>query len=220
MNSGNFMAQVDATFMFILIVSLILMAGITFSMIYFLFRYHHTKNQQPKDIHGNLTLEILWTAIPTVLVLAMFYYGMVGYQKMETIPEDAMKVESIGSMWNWRFNYENGAQVDTFLYVPVGKAVHLELNSPDVIHSFYIPELRVKKDVVPGMTNEMWFATDTVKTYNVFCAEYCGTDHSKMIGYIVAMPQEEFDAWYESNAKIEEKIEAETEENTAAVDDE
>lgn len=211
MNSGNFSAQVDATFMFILIVSLILMAGITFSMIYFLFRYHHTKNQQPKDIHGNLTLEILWTAIPTVLVLAMFYYGMVGYQKMETIPEDAMKVESIGSMWQWRFNYENGIQTDT-LYVPEGKPVHLYLNSTDVIHSFYIPGLKVKKDVVPGLTNEMWFATDEIKKYDVFCAEYCGDDHAYMYTRIVSMPPAEFDAWYKSNAK--------TDENTAVVDGE
>ncbi len=215
MNSGNFTAQVDATFMFILIVSLILMAGITFSMIYFLFRYHHTKNQKPKDIHGNMWLELLWTVIPTILVLVMFYYGMVGYEKMETIPEDAMKVESTGRMWGWQFNYENGIQTDT-LYVPKGKAVHLYLNSTDVIHSFYIPGLKAKKDVVPGMTNEMWFATDEIKAYDVFCAEYCGDRHAYMLTKIVSMPPAEFDAWYQSNAKTEEN----TEESTAAVDGE
>lgn len=195
MNSGNFTSQVEASFLFVFVISLVLLIGITVAMIYFIIRYHHTKNDQPKDIHGHLGLEVAWTVIPTILVIGMFYYGLVGYEKMDAIPEDAMKVEVTGRMWEWKFTYANGVTTDT-LYVPVDQAVDLSLSSTDVIHSFYIPGLKIKRDVVPGLNNHMWFAADESKRYDVFCAEYCGDEHAYMYTQVVALPRESFDQWY------------------------
>ncbi|RMI14271.1 MAG: cytochrome c oxidase subunit II [Calditrichaeota bacterium] len=195
MISGNFSTSVNGIFIFIVVLSAILLAGITAAMIYFLFRYHHTRNKQPKDIEGNLVLEVLWTVIPTIVVMGFFAYGWKGYREMASVPENAITVETTGRMWSWAFQYENGAQSDT-LYVPANTPVHLKLTSSDVIHSFYIPAFKVKKDVVPGMNTEMWFSADEPGKYQVFCAEYCGYNHAYMLTKVVALPQAEFEAWY------------------------
>ncbi len=196
MKVEDFTSQVEGAFLIIVAISVVLLVGITIAMIYFVFRYHHTRHKTPKDIHGNLSLEIIWTVIPTIIVLGMFYYGWVGYRTMDRIPENALTVETIGRMWSWSFTYENGVQTDT-LYVPVNQPVRLNLKSSDVIHSFYVPAFKVKKDVVPGVNNSMWLSADQKGNYEVMCAEYCGMRHSYMLTSVVAMPQEEFNAWYE-----------------------
>jgi cytochrome c oxidase subunit 2 len=115
-------------------------------------------------------------------------------------PENAIEIKATGRMWSWLFEYENGFQTDT-LYVPIQKPVKLTLQSTDVIHSLYIPAFRVKKDVVPGkLKNKLWFVAEEGGSYDIFCAEYCGERHSYMLSKVVAMPQNEFDDWYTSNA--------------------
>jgi len=203
----NFTADIDSTFAFVVGACVILLVGIIVTMIYFLFRYHHTRNKQATDIEGNLVLEITWTLIPFLLSMTMFYFGMTGYQKMENVPENAMKVETTGRMWSWSFKYENGIETDT-LYVPVGQPVLLNLSSKDVIHSFYIPAFKIKKDAVPGVPTRMWFRADEEGKYDVFCAEYCGQRHSYMLTKVVAMPREKYDAWsagLAANAVVEEE---------------
>ena len=203
----NFTADIDSTFAFVVGACVILLVGIIVTMIYFLFRYHHTRNKQATDIEGNLVLEITWTLIPFLLAMTMFYFGMTGYQKMENVPENAMKVETTGRMWSWSFKYENGIETDT-LYVPVGQPVLLNLSSKDVIHSFYIPAFKIKKDAVPGVPTRMWFRADEEGKYDVFCAEYCGQRHSYMLTKVVAMPREKYDAWsagLAANAVVEEE---------------
>ncbi len=190
----NFTAGIDNTFAFVVGACVILMVGIVVTLIYFLFRYHHTRNKQAVDIDGNLALEITWTVIPFLLAMTMFYYGMIGYKKMEEVPENAMPVETTGRMWSWSFKYENGIETDT-LYVPVGQPVLLNLGSKDVLHSFYIPAFKIKKDAVPGVPTKMWFVADEEGSYDVFCAEYCGARHSYMLTKVVAMPREKYDAW-------------------------
>lgn len=209
MNIEGFVTQVDTAFWLIFWVSVAALAAITFCMVYFLIRYHHTRNAKGEDIHGNLILELLWTGIPTLLVLGFFYFGMKGYQKMERIPENSMTVETTGSMWFWRYEYENGVRADTVLRVPVGKPIHLALNSTDVLHSYYIPAFRIKKDAVPGVATDMWFISEETGEYQVFCAEYCGDRHSAMLGRVVVMEQNEFDAWYaEAGANVVQKTAA------------
>ncbi|NIW79998.1 MAG: cytochrome c oxidase subunit II, partial [Calditrichae bacterium] len=110
MKVEDFTSQVEGAFLIIVAISVVLLVGITIAMIYFVFRYHHTRHKTPKDIHGNLSLEIIWTVIPTIIVLGMFYYGWVGYRTMDRIPENALTVETIGRMWSWSFTYENGVQ--------------------------------------------------------------------------------------------------------------
>ena len=199
-NASNFTNGVDLTFAIIIGISLFFLVGLTFLMIYFMVRYHHKRNPVAKDIPGHTGLEILWTVVPTILVLVMFYYGWAGYNDMRTPPKDAMKITATGRMWSWTFEYENGKKADT-LVIPKDKAVYLDLVSEDVIHSLYIPAFRVKEDLVPGDTNWMWFIGQQLGTYNILCAEYCGDRHSYMVSKVDVIPQDDFVKWYNDTAK-------------------
>ncbi len=192
---STFSSQVDNVFLYILIISLIFFVGIVFAMILFIVKFHHKKNKQAKDIHGNVTLEVLWTVIPTLLVISMFYFGFKGFRNMRTIPENTLDVNVQGRMWSWMYTYDNGFQTDT-LVVPVGKPVKITLESADVLHSFYIPVFRIKQDAVPGSKNYLWFQATKAGEYDVLCAEYCGDRHSYMLSTVKAVPPEEFDQWY------------------------
>ncbi len=186
--------KVDSAFLFILWICVFMLALITFLMVYFVIKYRRDKNPTPTNIEGNFLLEVAWTVIPTILVMAMFYYGWIGYQEMENVPADAMAVKVTGQMWSWSFEYDNG-KTSNELAVPLGKPVKLNLYSRDVLHSFYVPAFRVKKDVVPGVKNFLWFTADEEGTYDIFCTEYCGVRHSSMLAKVVVMAEEKFDAW-------------------------
>jgi len=190
-------AGVDKAFFFILWVSIILLVLITFLMIYFVIKYHRTKNQDPKDIEGNTLLEIIWIAVPTILVLGMFYYGWIGFEAMRDVPGDAMVVKVEARMWSWSFQYENGKRSQQ-LRIPVGRNIKLQMISKDMIHSLYIPAFRVKEDLVPRYETYMWFVSNRVGTYDLFCAEYCGVGHSKMTSKVIVMPEKEFEEWYKT----------------------
>ncbi len=191
--------EVERVFLFILGISVVILVIITFLMVYFIFKYNRKRHARAAHIEGNLILEIAWTVIPTILVLAMFYYGWMAYKSIREVPEGAMQVRVIGRMWSWLFQYENGIQSDT-LVVPYGKPVKLDLQSQDVIHSFFIPAFRVKQDVVPGLNNYLWFQPTQLGTYEVLCTEYCGQQHSYMLTKVVVMPEEEFAQWYKEQA--------------------
>jgi cytochrome c oxidase subunit 2 len=194
---------VDQVFFYILAITVFLLGLITFLMVYFVIRYRKKRNPQPADIHENTWLEIIWTVVPTLLVLTMFYYGLTGFNFLKKAPIDARKVKVIAQQWSWLFEYENGMK-STELKVPVGKPVKLSLTSQDVIHGFYTPAFRIKQDVVPGMTNSLWFQPTEVGTFDVFCTQYCGLQHAKMVTKIVVLPVEEFNQWYQ---KGKEEIE-------------
>jgi len=200
MGSSNFVTEVDPVFIFVTVVSVLFIIGITATMLYFLFRYNKKRNKVAKDIHGHAGLEVIWTLVPLVIVTFMFYFGWVGFKKMMNPPANSFQVKATGRMWSWLFEYENGFQTDT-LYIPAQKPVELALNSMDVIHSLYIPAFRVKKDVVPGkLKNKLWFIAEEPGSYDIFCAEYCGQRHSYMLTKVVAMPQNKFNDWYASVA--------------------
>lgn len=209
---SNISDVVNGPILFVTAVSLVLLIGITVAMVYFTFRYSRRRNPNPEDIHGHQLLEIVWTVIPTLLALGMFWYGWVGYLYMKDVPEDAMVVEVTGQMWSWLYEYENGVQTDV-LNVPVDKPVRLNVKSRDVIHSFYIPAFKVKQDVVPGIDDlYLWFVARETGTYDVFCAEYCGLQHSAMLSTVEVMPASDFDAWYndegEKVAAMQAQLEA------------
>ncbi len=187
---------VDNSFIFIVAISVILLVGITAVMIYFVFRYSEKNNPKPdQSITGNTTLEILWTVIPLILVLAMFFYGYEGFKEMRNIPPNAMLVKVTGKMWFWHFEYENKKTSDTLLVLPQGKDVRFDLMSADVNHSFYVPAFRTKEDCIPGRTNHMWFHTTNVGVYDIVCAEYCGMNHSYMLGKLKVVPEKEYLEW-------------------------
>lgn len=201
-NASNFSNDVDFALALIIGISLVFLVGLTLLMIYFMWRYHHKRNPVATDIEGNMKLEILWTIIPTIIVVIMFYYGYEGYLKMRTPPDDAMEIKATGQMWSWSFEYPNGRITDT-LVVPLDKPVKLNLFSKDVIHSLYIPAFRIKEDMVPGRDNWMWFIAQQEGSYNILCAEYCGDRHSYMISHVDVLPQEEYEKWYNDTASVE-----------------
>lgn len=191
---------IDPVFIFIFGASLVLFLGITAVMIWFVVRYHRSRSPQPtSSADGNLWLEIVWTVLPTILVLAMFYYGWAGYLALRNVPEGALEVNSTARMWSWNFAYPGGRS-STKLYVPVGRPVKVNLESVDVLHGFYIPAFRVKRDIVPGMTNNVWFTATKPGSYDIFCSSYCGTGHSAMITTVEALPEAEFAAWLKEGA--------------------
>ncbi|QEM69293.1 cytochrome c oxidase subunit II [Geobacter sp. FeAm09] len=195
---------IDPVFMFIFGASLVLLVGITAAMVFFVVRYHRSRAPEPTSrAAGNLWLEIVWSVLPTLLVLAMFYYGWAGYLALRNVPTGAMEVTATASMWSWSFAYPNG-KTSAKLYVPVNRPVRVELVSRDVIHGFYLPAFRVKRDVVPGMRNHAWFVATGPGSYDLFCSQYCGTGHSAMITTVEALPEAEFGAWLERKAAGEE----------------
>lgn len=192
--ASNFVEGVDKSFMVIFGVAFFFLFGITAVMIMFVVKYHKSKNPKATQIHGSNTLEIIWTVVPLILVMVMFYYGYKGYAIMREVPDDAMQVKVISYMWDWDFEYENG-KVAKDLYVPLNKAVKLNMVSLDVIHSLYIPAFRVKEDVVPGTENYMWFIPQMEGTFDVLCAEYCGLRHSYMDAKVYVLPEDKFASW-------------------------
>ncbi len=188
-------SSVDAIFYAIAGVSLVLLLGVTITMVFFVVRYSRKRNTEPQDIEGNVWLEVLWTVIPALLVLAMFYMGWKGFVFKRTVPPDAMLVKVTARMWSWGFEYENGAKSGE-LRLPAGRPVKLAITSVDVLHSLFIPAYRAKEDCVPGMETYLWFRPDEPGTHDLFCSEYCGPGHSAMMTKVVVLPEKEFAAWY------------------------
>jgi cytochrome c oxidase subunit II len=193
--ASNSADKVDTTFAYILGISVVLLILVTSVMIFFVVRYNQKKKGRPENIEGSLFLEIVWTVIPTILVLGMFYIGWRSFDWIRESPSGAMKIRVTARQWSWLFSYENGKQSDN-LKVPLGRPVKMLLTSADVIHSFYIPAFRIKEDCVPKMETYLWFTAKEVGTYDIFCTEYCGLGHSGMISKVVVMPEKDFDLWY------------------------
>jgi cytochrome c oxidase subunit 2 len=195
-NLSNFSEGVDNAFVIIFSVIAVFLVGLTVLLIYFLFRYSEKRNPQPTPIKGNMWLEIVWTIIPLGLVLGMFYYGWMAWIPMlSKAPENSIEIKTTAQMWSWKFEYENGKRTDT-LIIPLGKPIELIANSPDVLHSLYIPAFRIKRDIVPGRITTMWFKANREGEYNLFCAEYCGLQHSYMKTEVKVLSPEKYDEWY------------------------
>jgi len=190
-DASNFVQSVNNTFLFIVVVCVFFLVLITILMITFVIKYSSKKNKRAKNIEGNVLLEITWTVIPLALVMVMFYFGWTGYKQMTDIPNNAMVVNVYARMWSWSYKYQDGFKTDT-LFCPVNKPVKVLLNSEDVDHSFYVPAFRVKKDVIPGRINTAWFLPTRVGSYEVYCAEYCGLNHSYMYSTVVVMTKEQY----------------------------
>jgi cytochrome c oxidase subunit 2 len=186
---------VDPVFKFIFGASLLLLLAITATTVAFVVLYRRSRRPEPtSQTSDNIWLAITWTVLPTVLVMFMFYYGWSGYLSLRKVPTNALEVTATARMWSWSFAYANG-KTDSKLYVPVGKPVLVNLVSQDVLHGFYLPAFRVKRDVVPRMKNYAWFVAEKPGSYDLFCSVYCGTAHSAMITTVEALPPAQFEAW-------------------------
>jgi len=207
--ASNFVAGVDLAFMIILGVSIFFLILLTVIMLVFIRKYRKDKHPKAIQNEGSNKLEALWTGIPLVLVLVMFYFGWMGWKPMKNPPDDAMHVKAIARMWNFRFEYENGKFSDS-LIVPINEPVILDLVALDVLHSLYIPAFRVKEDMVPGQDKVMWFIPGTEGEFDLFCTEYCGLEHSYMFTGVKVIPKEDFDSWMADTTALVAAVDSET----------
>ncbi|MGD8427307.1 MAG: cytochrome c oxidase subunit II [Balneolaceae bacterium] len=193
--------QTDTLFWFVHISGLVLTVGLIAVIIYFVYKYRRKSEDEvtPVITHNN-TLEITWSVIPLIFVLVIFGWGYKVFVEQQTVPDDAYEIHVTAQQWSWQFNYANGARSMQELHVPAGRPIKLVMSSRDVIHSFYVPDFRLKQDVLPNRYTVMWFNAPKPGKSNLFCAEYCGDGHSKMLGTIVVQKPEEFETWLAQNA--------------------
>jgi cytochrome c oxidase subunit 2 len=188
--------EVDAIYFFMVAVTAFFSILIAALVIFFAIRYRRRHREEVGHaIHGSLALELMWTVIPFFIVMVMFAWGAKVFFDLYRPPVGAMEVYITGKQWMWKAQHMDGQREINELHVPVGRPVKLIMGSEDVIHSYFIPAFRVKADVVPGRYNVLWFTATKPGSYHLFCAEYCGTKHSGMIGSIVAMEPQDFQAW-------------------------
>jgi cytochrome c oxidase subunit 2 len=200
---------VDLLYLFMVAICLLLSVGIFIAIFYFALRYRRQHpDEVPKPIHGSLQLELLWSGIPFLITLCMFVWGTVVYFNNVNPPPGAMEIYVVGKQWMWKIQHPEGHREINELHVPVGIPVKLTMATEDVIHSFYIPAFRVKKDVVPGMYSSMWFEPTKPGKYHLFCAEYCGNQHSGMIGAVHVLEQADYEAWLSGAPRGETMVQA------------
>lgn len=193
--------QYDTLFWFVHLSSLVLTIGIVVAIIYFIIKYRRkSENDVTPVITHNNKLEVTWSVIPLIITLVLFGWGFQTYLDMTTPPEDAYEVNVTAQKWLWRFQYQSGASTTGELHVPAGRPVRLIMQSQDVIHSFFVPDFRIKQDVVPGRYTEAWFTAREPGESIVFCTEYCGTDHSNMMAKVIVHEPEEFEQWLADNS--------------------
>ncbi|WP_420456491.1 cytochrome c oxidase subunit II [Rubrivirga sp.] len=173
--------EIDGLFYFILYSSIVLTILVAAAMVYFVWKYRRKSHaDRPVDVHESKWLEMSWITIPTLLVLVVFFWGFRAYVGTAIPPSDAITINVKAQKWAWTFEYQNGIQGFGEIWVPVGTPIRLEMTSQDVLHSFYVPEFRIKHDVIPNRYAYVWFEAPREGTYQVLCTEYCGTAHSNM----------------------------------------
>lgn len=188
--------EVDLLYFFILAVCSFFAILVSALVVFFAVKYRRRHaDEVGADIHGSIALELLWTVIPFVLAMAMFVWGADVYFRIARPPADAMEVFVVGKQWMWKVQHPEGVREINELHVPINRNVKITLGSEDVLHDYYIPAFRVKMDAVPGKLTTMWFKATKAGTYQIFCAEYCGTQHSGMIGHVIAMEEHDYEAW-------------------------
>ena len=191
---SNTSGKIEEAFLIIVACCIVLLVGVAVTIVVFLIRYNRERHAHPEPVHENMILEIVWTVVPTILVIFMFYFGWVDFDYIRNPPKDALTIDVTARQWSWLFEYANGKQSDV-LYVPLGKPVKLALTSADVIHSLFIPAFRIKEDCVPGMKTHLWFTARESGTYDLFCTEYCGVGHSHMRSTVNVLTADGFAQW-------------------------
>ena len=193
--ASSIAGNVDALFIFLIIVSGMMTLLIFCAVLYFAARYRHRKGVLAEQVEGSTPLELIWTIIPLGVFMVIFGWGAVVYFQSRTPPRDATEVYVVAKQWMWKLEHAEGQREINELHVPVGRDVKLIMTSQDVIHSFFVPEFRMKQDVLPGRYTVAWFRATKAGRYHLFCTQYCGTEHSGMIGDVVVMEPAQYEAW-------------------------
>jgi cytochrome c oxidase subunit 2 len=188
--------NVDALYLYLVLVSAFFSVLIAVLVIVFAVKYRRKSDaDMPKPIHGGLLLEITWSVIPLGLAMVMFAWGASIFFTESRPPADSMEIYVVGKQWMWKIQHMEGQREINELHIPVNRNIKLTMTSEDVIHDFYVPAFRTKSDVVPGRYTTEWFRATKIGQYHIFCAEYCGTKHSGMIGTVYVMEPQQYDAW-------------------------
>jgi len=188
--------EYDRLYAFIVWASFISCAILIGGMIYFALKYkRRTNNDKTAYISHNAFLEFLWSFVPLVIFVVVFAWGWSVYHKMRTFPNDSLEVHVVAKQWAWDFQYKSGKVTTNEFVVPAKVPVKLIMSSKDVLHSFYIPSMRIKQDIIPGRYTALGFNADKTGEYQVFCTEYCGTAHSSMLAKMKVVPLEEYEKW-------------------------
>jgi cytochrome c oxidase subunit 2 len=187
--------NVDALFVFLVVLSTLMSVAI-FTMIFvFAVRFRKRRGVQAEQIEGSTPLELTWSIVPLGIFMMIFTWGAVIYFQERTPPQGATEVYVVAKQWMWKLQHQEGQREINELHIPVGQDVKMIMTSQDVIHSFYVPAFRIKQDVLPGRYTTAWFHATKPGTYHLFCAEYCGTQHSGMIGQVVVMEPAQYQSW-------------------------
>src|SRR5579863_5409881 len=187
--------NVDALYIFLLIVTGMMTLLIFVCLVYFAARFRYRPGVPAEQIEGSTPLEVTWSTIPFLIFMVIFAWGAVVYFKERTPPADSTEVYVVAKQWMWKLEHAEGQREINELHVPVGRDVKMIMTSQDVIHSFFIPAFRIKQDVLPGRYTVAWFRATKPGTYHLFCAEYCGTQHSGMVGSIVVLEPAQYESW-------------------------
>ena len=194
-------SRVDAAFFVLIGVSVFFALLISAAIVLFAFRYRRRSElERPPEISGDLRLEILWIVVPLGFTLIMFVWGAILYYETYTPPKNALEIHVVAKQWMWKVQHPAGRSEIDELHVPLGRPVKLLLTSQDVIHDFFVPAFRIKTDVLPGRYMTLWFEANKSGVYRLFCAEYCGTQHSGMLGRIVVIPPTDYQKWLSAGA--------------------
>ncbi|MEP6995945.1 MAG: cytochrome c oxidase subunit II [Acidobacteriota bacterium] len=194
--ASSFARDVDALYLFLIALTAFFSILIGTLVVVFAIKYRRrAPDEVATEVHESMLLEIGWTVIPFALTMVMFVWGARVYFRITRPPANAIEIYVTGKQWMWKVQHTDGHREMNELHVPVGTPVRLTMASEDVIHSFYVPAFRFKRDVVPGRFSTAWFEAVKAGKYHLFCAEYCGTRHSNMIGWVYAMKPAEYQAW-------------------------
>ncbi|UQA57807.1 cytochrome c oxidase subunit II [Polyangium aurulentum] len=202
--SSTIAKEIDFAWDVVLWVDILLFIGLMGAMFYFMYRYRRRSEKDKVSlINHNMRLEVTWTIIPTILVLALFAIGLKGYVMSSVAPAEALEIRTTAEMYMWTFTYPDGTVSVNELVVPKGRPVKLVMSSKDVLHSFFVPEFRVKQDVVPGTYTTLWFEPTETRETVLFCTEYCGVGHSDMLAQVKVLEETDFKKWIEMGGTLE-----------------
>ncbi len=197
-------ASVDYLFYFLLAVSGFFLVLIFTILLYFAVRFRRrSPDQLAEAIHEPIALEVTWIVIPFLITIVIFVWGAKLYSDQSRPPANSEEIFVVGKQWMWKLQHQEGNREINELHIPIGRPIKLVMTSEDVIHDFFVPAFRVKKDVLPGRYTSIWFEANKVGTYHFFCSQYCGTDHSKMTGWVTVMEPADYERWLNEGAPRE-----------------
>jgi cytochrome c oxidase subunit II len=200
---------VDTLFFVLTLLSLFFMAVVFLPILFFCIKYRRGSSaDRSNPSNGSNFVEVGWTTLPMLMGLTLFGWGAVDYFRLERRPANAIEVQVVGKQWMWKVQHAEGKREINELHVPIDRTVALTMISQDVIHSFFVPAFRVKQDVVPGKYTSQWFKPTRTGEYHIFCSQYCGTQHARMIGRVVVMQPRAYENWLRTGQQTESIVRA------------